>query len=531
MTDRRGLFRSETMTQALSVYLPATALFRLVGFGRSVLLTWLLVDQAQFGLFALALVVINLLNPLCSLGLNEAVTRYTPMYETRQMLRSFLARVIPLVWVVAFITSALLMAYSKVIGPLLFQSTSPDASAALVAWGRSVALMQHVTWAVFSLIVYFLALSILKGLRMYRALSLIELTHGVVFAALAILSVKLGYGTAMSLTACYMMSLWVALGCFGLPAALHLMLEPGQDEPLQGDPLLRRLLTFSLWAAFAAIMWQGLQNYPLWYLNRIHGGEAAAMFGAMRALAQYVLTAAATISTVVLTAVTKHWEADGRETADRVLTLSFKATSLLLLSGCVILAVLRDQVVLMFDPRYHPGAEAIPILLMAFLTAGNLTFLAIHFNLIEKMRFLFWPWATGLACNALVGVWLIRGMARRGTTAADPSSSEGGFGLLTCRLTSEVGSAAWTGAIGMLAALGVCVVLLRAARRPVDRGCWILLAAALVLALRWYISVPIVVLLWLLAWRTSVLFDDHEKAVLAERWQHIRSWLRPSKQG
>ncbi len=530
MTEGRGLFRSETMTQALSVYLPATAVFRLVGFGRSVLLTWLMVEQAEFGLFALALVVINLLNPLCSLGLNEAVTRYTPMYETRQMLRSFLARVIPIVWLVAFLTSTLLMSYSKAIGPLLFQTVSPDKPAALIAWGRSVALMQHVVWAVFSLIIYFLALSILKGLRMYRALSLIELTHGVVFTALAIISVKLGHGTSMSLTACYMMSLWIALGCFALPAALHLMLEPGQDEPLRGDPLFRRLLAFSLWAALAAIMWQGLQNYPLWYLNRVHGAQAAGVFGAMRAITQYVLIAAVTIATVAMTAVTKHWEADGREPADRLLALSFKATSLLLLTLCVVVAVLRDQVVLIFDPRYRGGAEAVPILLLTFLTAGNLSFMAIHFNLIEKTRFLFWPWALGLATNALVGVWLVRGVAGHAVTTAAAPQAGPAFAWLTCRFTTEVGSAAWTGAIGMVVALAVCVALLRVERRPVDRGAVILLLAALVLAVRWYVSVPVVAILWLVAWRGSTLFSEKEKAQLGERWRHVRSWLNPPRQ-
>ncbi len=527
MTAPRGLFRSETITQALTVYLPATAIFRLVGLGRNVLLTWLLLDQAEFGLFALALVVINLLNPLNSLGLNEAVTRYTPLYETRQMLRAFLARALPLVAGVAALGMAALLKTDHALGPALFQTVSIDPRLAWLAKGRAIGLMQNVAWATFTLIIYFMALSVLKGLRMYRVLSLMELTHGVIFTGMAIIVVMIGKGTAIALVACYMMSLWIALACFGLPAALHLMLEPAQDEPLEGDPLIRRMFAFSLWAALAAVMWQGMQNYPLWYLNRIHGSDAAGVFGAMRTISQYVVVAAVAVSTVVMTAVTKLWESEGRRPADRLLTLAFKATSLVLLSGCVVMALLRHEIAALFDPRYRPGAEVIPLLLLTFLMAGNLAFLAIHFTLIEKTRFLFWPWTVGVGCNVLVGMWLIRGAA--GGPAVDGAIAKLGRAispLVNCGAGTPLGSAGWTGALAVIAATVVCLLLLRVERRPVGAGGYAMVIAAGTLALEWYLMVPAILALWVTCLTSRRIFSAEEKAVLAEKLAAATSRFR-----
>ena len=510
---RRGLFRSESMTEALSVYLPATTLFRLLGLGRNILLTWLMRDQAEFGLFALALVVINLLNPLCSLGLNEAVTRYTPMYETRRMLRAFLARAIPLVCGVAAVGAYVLMKTDHVLGPIVFQTVALKPRPSLL----SIGLMQNVVWATFTLIVYYLAISVLKGLRMFRALSLMELTHGVVFTAMAITTVLIGRRNAIAVVACYMMSLWIAMACFALPAALRLLLDEEQDEPLAGDPMIRRMFAFSLWAALAAIMWQGLQNYPLWYLNRIHGSDAAGVFGAMRTITQYIVVAAAAVATVTMTSVTKIWESEGREPADRLLTLTFKATSLILLTGCVVMALCREEIALLFDPRYRRGAEVIPLLLAGFLIAGNLAFLAVHFTLIEKTRFLFWPWAIGLGCNVLFGLWLVRGLAIDHTETWAAGIGQAISPAFNCGAGGDIGSAAWAGTLALIGALAVCLLLLRVARRPVDGGSYLILAATGILAFKWYVMVPVVIALWVVALASHLIFSPQEKGLLGEK--------------
>jgi O-antigen/teichoic acid export membrane protein len=323
-----------------------------------------------------------------------------------------------------------------------------------------------------------------------------------------------------------MMSLWIAMACFALPAALHLALQPEQDEPLRGDPLIRRLFAFSLWAAVAAVMWQGMQNYPLWYLNRIHGSDVAGIFGAMRTVAQYVVIAAVAVATVVMTAVNKLWESEGREPADRLLTLAFKATSLLLLTGCLVMALFRNQVAMLFDPAYRSGAHVIPLLLLAFLVAGNMAFLAVHFTLIEKTRFLFWPWATGLGCNALFGLWLVRGIAGAGGDVGWLMTV--GLAIrpvFNCGAASGIGAAAWAGALSVMGALVVCVVLLRLERRPVDLGCYLLLAGACVLVFHWAVMLLAIIVLWAAALATPLIFSAEEKAILVQKISAARAWI------
>src|SRR5262245_49975596 len=78
----RGLFASSASTAAMGLYIPATAAVRLINFARIIMLTWWMTTQ-QFGLFNILLLVINVLTPVCSLGLNEAVTLFVPRFEAR----------------------------------------------------------------------------------------------------------------------------------------------------------------------------------------------------------------------------------------------------------------------------------------------------------------------------------------------------------------------------------------------------------------------------------------------------------------
>ncbi len=62
-----GFFASTQLGQSMGTYLPATVAFRLVNFGRILILTWFMTRQ-QFGLLAMILLVVNVLTPLCSFG-------------------------------------------------------------------------------------------------------------------------------------------------------------------------------------------------------------------------------------------------------------------------------------------------------------------------------------------------------------------------------------------------------------------------------------------------------------------------------
>src|SRR5262249_39017305 len=154
-----------------------------------------------------------------------------------------------------------------------------------------------------------------------------------------------------------------------------------------------------------------LQYYPAWYLNQVHGAEPVAIFSAIRQIGQFVLTGAVAIASVLMTHITRTWETRGSQAARQQLSLAFRATSLLLLAGCAPLALLRDQLVRMYAPAYAVGASILPLQLLTFFFGSQLTFLTIHFNLLERTRHVFWSWLVGALMIWLLAALLIgRGM-------------------------------------------------------------------------------------------------------------------------
>jgi len=291
-----------------------------------------------------------------------------------------------------------------------------------------------------------------------------------------------------------------------VPLAQVILRAADQRQPLsapgEGRPafsLASQMLRFSIWAALAAMMWQTLQYYPLWYLHKVCGqqGEVTAIFAGMRLVTQAVLVVAVAVVTVVQTAVTKIWEAHGREHADRQLLLAFKATALLLIVASAIMALLSSVLVRIYPAGYAAGADIIPALLLTFLVCAHLLFLAIHFTLIEKPRQVFLPWCLGLMCNAAFGSWLIQpGLAPHAALVA----------------------AARAGVLGITPALLLCVALLRAERRPFDFGTWLLLIVTYALALPMSLMLPVIALAALLAGSTAMVFSHDEK-------QQLRNYL------
>jgi O-antigen/teichoic acid export membrane protein len=235
----------------------------------------------------------------------------------------------------------------------------------------------------------------------------------------------------------------------------------------------------------------------MWYLQKVQGPEVTAVYGGVRLITQAVLIGSVSIVFVVQTYVTKTWEALGRDQADRQLLLAFKATALLMLLGCVILATGAPVIMRLFPRSYAYGAGIFPLALLFFLIGGQLAFLAIQFILIEKTRYLFGLWALGLAGNVIFATWLVR-------PELEPPAA--------------LNAAAWAGVLGASAAMAASLVFIRWARRPIDVGSVLVIAAAYALALPGLGLAAIIAALLLLAGTTNVIFSPAEK-------QRIRDYM------
>lgn len=507
------LFSSTALSQSLGLYLPATVAFRLINFGRILLLTWWMSRQ-QFGLLNMILLALNVLTPLCSLGLNEAVTRYVPQYEARGTLRHFLQQSIALLLIAMTVSIAVLWSFSERFGVFFYAQVFTDAKWLAEFRVDAPELTRLSAVVIGLLIIYFYLLAVMKGLRMFTALSIMEMFHGVIFLAASVIAIATRHLSALTLTGVYGISLLVPITVFGVGLLVAVSHRTVEEQPTHEYQLVKKLLRFSIWTTLAGITWQILVYYPTWFLNKVNGHEAVAVFSAVRQIGQFILVGAMSVVTVVMTTVTKTWETRGREAAQRQLSLAFRGTGLGLFCFCAILALSKDWIIRMFQPAYAPGAAVLPLHLLFFLVGAYLAFLPIHFHLTEKTRHAFWPWAIGVAANMLYAFWLagpglatVKAMPLWQSIA--PYTSSWFVAGFSDRM--GLGSAAWCGVFAIATSLVLCITLIQAECCKLDRGTFIIIAAAGLLGLNAYLLAAGTVILLLLVMQTSLVFSPEER--------------------
>ncbi|HUN81781.1 MAG TPA: lipopolysaccharide biosynthesis protein [Phycisphaerae bacterium] len=508
-----GLFSNSGLGQAMGLYLPATVAVRLINFVRVLLLTWWMSAQ-QFGLLNMILLAINVLTPLCSLGLNEAITRYVPQHETRGSLRVFAWRSFVLLVLITGASVAIMCTFSRYLGDFFYAQVYVDPHIR-EEFGRDAPELAKVSAGVTGLVtLYFYLLAVFKGLRMFKAVAIIELVHSVIFLAASAIAVFAQHRAAITMTALYGLSLALPIAYFGLRFSRSMSLWHGQAAVSPDDAWARKLLRFSVWTTLAGITWQILVYYPSWYLTKIHGHVAVAIFSAPRQIGQFILIGAVAVVTVVMTTVTKTWEGRGREAAQRQLSLAFRGTGLGLLVLCATIGLARNWIMKMFRPDYAPGADILPLHLLFFLIGSYLAFLPIHFHLIEKTRHLFWPWAVGVAANVLYAFWLAGPKFEVIQQLPAWNWASNAFaGWFVTGFSSPMGldGAAWCGVFAIATALLLCVVLINAECTRLDRGTYIIILAAGLLAMNNWVLVAGLAILMLAAFRTELIFSHAER--------------------
>jgi len=493
------LFRSSNVAGSLGLYLPAVVASRLVGLARGVILAWVLVKE-EFGLLQIALVAASAIVPLAGLGLHEAMARYVPQYEARRSLRAFLGRA----WRFSLGVGAIICAAGLVVAePLAMAVFGADYGATV----EGVALARWIVMATFALIAYFLLLAALKGLRLFRAVSLLELAGSVLFTVLAVVFAWVGWASARAVMAAHVAGYGLIIVVLGWFFAVHLHRMGDQCESLTAggavdEPAVwRRMLRFSVWSAVAAALWQATQFGPMWYLQKVCGPDPTAVFGGVRLITQAVLIGATSVIVVVQSTVTRTWESQGRQAADRRLSLAFKMTGLAMLAGCAALTAGAPLVMRLFPAAYAGGAAVFPVMLAFFMICGYLAFVVVHFVLIEKPLYAGGLWLIAAAASLILSWRLIQ-----------PGSGA----------DAAMHGAAWASLIGASAALAVGLCWMRRERRPIDVGSLLLMAATYGLVLPGYVAAAVVVVVGALVFGGGVILDADEKRRVR---QSVEGWL------
>jgi len=484
-TLKEGVFRISGVGQSVRIYLPATAVYRGLSFIRGLVLAWLLAKQTgQYGLVSIALQAINILAPLASLGLTEAITRYVPTYQSRKQLTAFLGLACGLTVGITMIATVLMIIFSRPLGLAIFATNDLSFS--------QVMSLAHVTFvAILAIIVYFLTASILKGLRMFPALAYMELFHGIFYFILTILTLIYIGTEARYVIWAYVAALLVPALVWGVILSSRLPEKQEQAEPLHWKPLSRQLITFGFWASVSGIIWQAWQTYSLWHLTKFDSALHSDTFAASRLLGQLILIFGVALSAVVMTSVCNIWEKGDRTQAQFKLDLYSKLILLASLFCAVILVGLRGPLAYIFPKQLARISEILPPTFLFFQLLTVLSFLSIQFVLIEKMHLMLWSWLTGLGANVLLCLWMI----------VPPTALYG---------------AAEAAVISCVPAIIVALILIRNGNQPVSRGLLLIILASAILLLPSWLAIIADILLVVWAILTNHLFTGHQRALLID---------------
>ncbi|MCX7013191.1 MAG: oligosaccharide flippase family protein, partial [Candidatus Sumerlaeota bacterium] len=178
MEDGAVGLRSAASTEHLSHFLVSLATVYGVGMlesGLSVLRTFLFagwMGRERYGAFTLATSLVTFLLPLAGLQISSAFSRYVPEYERRGSLRIFLRRSFAIVAVSSAVFFLVSQAAAERLARLVFQQEGYAPLFRLASLGL-----------VFTSF-YSVGLAALRGLRMFRSTSALELLKTAVFTAL-----------------------------------------------------------------------------------------------------------------------------------------------------------------------------------------------------------------------------------------------------------------------------------------------------------------------------------------------------------
>ena len=487
MTNRfLGLFTPAPLTESIKLYLSANAFLRAAGIGRGLLLTWWMISPAEFGVYQLGLLLVNLLLPILSFGSYEAVARFVPEHESKGQLWRYLRTALPLSLIVGVGLCGVLFVLAGPVSRVVGGAITPASAADRAALIRLTAI------CVVVLVLYHLVVGVLRGRRMFRALSVMELTAGLLFTGGAVVVAALGGGSGIVVLAIYTAANLMTALVFGAAALWLVWREPHEPAAPDRPGGMRDLLIFGFWAGWAAFSWQLLMSLPALYLNRVCGEEVFATYRAMTIFTQLGYIIPAAVSVAVAASVNRIWEVSGREVSVGRLQLATRAVLLATLLLCLLLASLKSVIVLAFSESYREGAQAVQLLLIFYVLAGGLSLVTIRFTLIKKTAYTFLCWAGGCAGALLIAV-----------VGIQPESSQQAL-VMT----------AWAGVGGVCVALLMALVLSYRSRLMPDRGTLLLLAATFLLLAPTAYLVAGGLAVALFAAGTKVVFSPDERQVL-----------------
>jgi len=387
----------------MGVHVSVTVLQRFLGFFRVLVLAWMLAPE-HMSLWGLGVMIFTILGPLMTLGADSGTERYVSLFETRGRLELFYRKMRFGVLALVLLIGAGLLVSAEYITTLVI---SVGKGVPGVTWNHQVLICWLAMVNAMLLALYLNVLAFLKGMRVYRIVSVIHIIFSVLFtvAAVGVLWVWPSATAALLTHAATLgISLVVALGFlhFGIVHTGGHRSRGGdrRKEPRLGQVdrrapkpvkklprnLFSRLVTFGLISVLGTALWIAnsyISFYMLYRNQELSKSQAGVFFVFMR-LAHPVVLLAQAAWAVLFVHVVRRWESGQRDKAMDVLETTYRGIALAIMTLAVAIYATAPYWVLILKSQYHCGVDLVGPLMMSFLSVAFLALTAMVARLHER---------------------------------------------------------------------------------------------------------------------------------------------------
>jgi len=413
MTMNRNIWKKffikETIAESAIIVMVFQFLLRGLGIIRGIVFARAL-GPFEYGIYSLALVLVNMLIPIVTLGVPSSFSRYIPYYESKGALEFFIKRTYLFMAVLSIIWMFLFIFLSRDIARFVFHSD--DYQEIVILSGFHIPLM-----------VFTIALeSTFIGLRIFKISSFIravEISLGALFGIIAVCIIaKSSFSALLS----QIIASFVVVGVFVflLTKYLRLQRKSGNFSEYSEDKFLRKLFRFSIWFLFISVMQYLFKYTDRWMLNFLLGEkglEAVGVYTVGSRIAGILFMTGAAASRVLTPNLSAMWEASKQDEVFDTLNISIKICSLSLFYLAVPIVIFKEVIISwLFGLSYIKSIEIIPYLCV-FAILNVLGWVLGSFSLvIEKPQINFVYSLIGVLMNIflnynLIKIWGMKGAA------------------------------------------------------------------------------------------------------------------------
>lgn len=451
MSVVRRLYRVGTLGELMGIHVSVTVLQRSLGLVRVLVLAWMLAPE-HMSLWGLGVMIFTVLGPLMTLGTDSGTERYVSLFEARGRLKLFYRKMRFGAGALVLLIGAVLLVNAEYLTVLIISagkgvSGVTRENQVLICW---LALINAMLWAL-----HLNVLSFLKGMRLYRIVSIVHILFSVLFTMMAV-GVLWVWPTAAAALVTHAAAIGISL--VAALSFLHFGIllsgghrrrsrdrrkkpRPGHVDrraptPAQKLPknLFARLVTFGLISVLGMALWSAnsyISFYMLYRNQELSKSQAGVFFVFMRLAYPVVLLAQAAWA-VLFVHVARRWESGRRDKAMEVLETTYKGIALAIMTLAVIVYASAPYWVLILKSQYHRGAGLVGPLMMSSLSVVFMALMTMIARLRERPAVIAVAAVLSGTANVLLGyAWI----GRYGVTGAAYAAGVGmffGVGVVSC---------------------------------------------------------------------------------------------------